>query len=100
MESTYQKCLAYELGQNGIRFQSEYPMPVIYKGIQMDCGYRIDLLVEDALILELKAVDEMTGIYTAQLLTYMKLAQIPEGMLINFNVTKLVSGVRSFTLRE
>ena len=98
LESTYQQCLAYELSQKGILFQIECPMPVEYKGVRLDCGYRIDIMVEDKLILELKAVDEIKGIHKAQLLTYMKLAQIKTGLLINFNVRKLVNGIQRFKL--
>jgi GxxExxY protein len=98
LESTYQKCLAYELDQNKISFQQEFPMPVKYKGIFLDCGYRIDILVDNQLILELKAVEEIKGIHKAQLLTYMKLAGIETGLLINFNVRKLVDGIQRFKL--
>ena len=90
--------LAYELSRKGILFQIECPMPVEYKGVRLDCGYRIDIMVEDKLILELKAVDEIKGIHKAQLLTYMKLAQIKTGLLINFNVRKLVNGIQRFKL--
>lgn len=98
LESTYQQCLAHELYLNGIPFQLECLMPVEYKGIRLDCGYRIDILIEDRLILELKAVDEIIGIHKAQLLTYMKLAKIGTGLLINFNVQKLVDGIQRFKL--
>jgi GxxExxY protein len=74
------------------------PQPVEYKGIRLDCGYRIDVLVEDALILELKSVEEIKGIHEAQLLTYMKLADVKIGLLINFNVTKLKDGIERFVL--
>jgi GxxExxY protein len=79
LESAYEQCLAPELAQNGIRFQLQHPQPVDYKGIHLDCGYRIDLLVEDVLILELKSVDKLTAIHEAQLLTYMKLAGLKTG---------------------
>ena len=98
LESTYQQCLAYELSSKNIPFELEVPMPVEYKNILLDCGYRIDVLVDDQLILELKAVEEIIGIHKAQLLTYMKLAQIKTGLLINFNVRKLTNGVRRFIL--
>jgi GxxExxY protein len=98
LESTYQKCFAYELDQNKISFQMECPMPVKYKGILLDCGYRVDILVNNQLILELKAVEEIKGIHKAQLLTYMKLAGIETGLLINFNVNKLVNGIQRFRL--
>lgn len=98
LETAYQQCLAYELKQNSIPFQLEYPMPVEYKGVRLDCGYRIDILLDDRLILELKAVEEIRGIHKAQLLTYMKLAQIDTGLLINFNVLKLFDGIQRFKL--
>ncbi|MBI4514697.1 MAG: GxxExxY protein [Deltaproteobacteria bacterium] len=98
LESTYQQCLARELTLNGIGFKLEHPLPVEYKGIRLDCGYRIDVLVEDELILELKSVDEVCGIHQAQLLTYMKLAGIKQGFLINFNVALLKDGLQSFVL--
>ncbi len=96
LESTYQQCLARELTLNGIGFKLEHPLPVEYKGIRLDCGYRIDVFVEDELILELKSVDEVCGIHQAQLLTYMKLAGIKQGFLINFNVALLKDGLQSF----
>ena len=98
LESTYQQCLAHELHLNGIPFRLEHPMPVDYKGVRLDCGYRIDVLVDDRLILELKAVDEVSGIHKAQLLTYMKLAGTGTGLLINFNVQRLADGFDRFKL--
>ncbi|MEM7134807.1 MAG: GxxExxY protein [Chloroflexota bacterium] len=98
LESTYQQCLTHECQINQVSFQCEHPLPVVYKGIRLDCGYRIDLLIENQLIVEIKAVKELEGIHKAQLLTYMRLSGIKEGLLINFNVTKLTDGVRSFTL--
>ena len=93
LESTYQQCLAHELKLNAIPFRLEAPLPVDYKGVKLDCGYRLDLLVNETLIVELKAVDEVTGLHRAQLMTYLKLAKIEVGLLINFNVTRLVDGV-------
>jgi len=98
LESTYEQCLAHELSLNGISFQRQHPQPVAYKGILLDCGYRIDMLIEDELIIELKAVEEIKGIHEAQLLTYMKLAGIKTGLLINFNVTKLKDGLKRYVL--
>jgi GxxExxY protein len=98
LESTYQQCLAHELSLNKIPFRLECPIPVEYKGVRLDCGYRIDVLVDARLILELKAIEEIKGIHKAQLLTYMKLAQIPTGLLINFNVPRLVDGIQRFKL--
>ena len=93
LESTYQQCLAHELSTNQILFKTEVGLPVDYKGVKLDCGYRLDLLVNETLIVELKAVDEVTGLHRAQLMTYLKLAKIEVGLLINFNVTRLVDGV-------
>lgn len=98
LESTYEQCLAHELKLSGISFQRQHPLPVEYKGIRLDCGYRVDMLVEKELILELKAVDQITGIHEAQLLTYMKLAKIKQGFLVNFNVKKLTDGLKSYLL--
>ncbi len=79
-------------------FQLQYPQPVKYKDIRLDCGYRIDILVENKLILELKSVEEIKGIHEAQLLTYMKLAGVKIGLLINFNNTNLKAGIQRFVL--
>ena len=98
LESSYEQCLAHELSLSRIAFQLQYPQPVQYKGIQLDCGYRIDMLIEDQLIIELKSVEEIKGIHEAQLLTCMKLAGIKTGLLINFNVTKLKNGIKRFVL--
>jgi GxxExxY protein len=98
LESTYAQCLAHELRLNGIEFRLECPLPVEYKGVRLDCGYRIDLLVEESLIVELKSVEEIKGIHKAQLLTYMKLAGVRTGLLINFNVTRLKEGIKRFVL--
>ena len=98
LESAYQQCLAHELHLKGIPFRKEHPVPVDYKGVRLDCGYRIDLVVDDRLILELKAVDNISGLHKAQLLTYMRLSGITTGLLINFNVQKLTEGLQRFKL--
>lgn len=98
LESTYEQCLACELTSSGIGFRLQWPLPVVYKEVRLDCGYRIDVLVEDALILELKSVEQIEGIHQAQLLTYMKLARINTGLLINFNVRRLRDGIKRFVL--
>ena len=98
LESTYQQCLAYELNKSGIPFRLESSMPVTYKDIKLDCGYRADVLVDDQLILELKSVDQIKDIHKAQLITYMKLAHIKTGLLINFNVSRLTDGIQRFRL--
>lgn len=98
LESVYQQALAHELQIQGIAFKSEYPLPVKYKNVSLECGYRIDLLIAGEVIVELKAVEEIKGIHKAQLLTYMKLANIKTGLLINFNVERLVDGITRFKL--
>ena len=98
LESAYEQCLAHELSQSGIGFKLQWPLPVEYKGIKLDCGYRVDLFVDDELIVELKSVDKITGIHKAQLLTYMKLSEVKVGLLINFNVEILKNGIKRFVL--
>ncbi len=98
LESVYRQCLTHELGLRGIECKAEYPLPVEYKGVYLECGYRIDLLVEDEIILELKSVETLKNIHQAQLLSYMKLAKKQQGFLINFNVQLLKQGVKSFVL--
>jgi GxxExxY protein len=98
LESTYRQCLAFEFSQARISFQMEVPLPVRYKEVLMDCGYRIDLLVNGNLIIEIKSVETLLPIHQAQILTYMRLANAPLGLLINFNVTKLQNGIKRFIL--
>ena len=98
LESTYEQCLAHELKLNEIQFLLQHPLPVDYKGIRLDCRYRVDVLVQNEIILELKSVEQLLGIHEAQLLTYMKLAGIRQGFLINFNVRRLKDGLKSFVL--
>src|SRR5215475_11002397 len=94
LESAYEECLAYELSTAGLRFERQRALPVRYKQVQLDCGYRLDLVVEDVLIVELKAVTELHPIHEAELLTYLKLDDKPLGLLINFNVPLLKDGVK------
>ena len=98
LESTYRQCLACELSHAGILFQMELPLPVRYKDILLDCGYRIDLLVRGKLIVEIKSVEALLPIHQAQILTYMRLANVPIGLLVNFNVTRLQTGIKRFVL--
>ena len=93
LESTYEQCLAHELKNAGIPFKLQHPLPVRYKGINLDCGYRVDLMVDDSLIVELKSVDKILPIHQAQLLTYMKLSNITVGLLMNFNIKYLKNGI-------
>ncbi len=98
LESAYEQCLAYEMKVAGMRFKLQHPLPVEYKGIKLDCGYRIDILIDDSVIVELKSVDKILPIHQAQLLTYMKLAGISIGLLINFNVKYLKDGIKRMVL--
>ncbi len=98
LESTCEHCLGHEFQLQGIQYKSQHPLPVEYKGTRLECGYRADVLVEDEIILELKCVDYLKEIHQAQLLTYMKLAGIKQGFLINWNVRRLVDGLESFVL--
>jgi GxxExxY protein len=98
LENTYKQCLAYELSQAQIKFQIEVELPVQYKKMHISCGYRIDMLIENKLIIELKSVDAIHPIHEAQLLTYMKLAKIKVGLLMNFNEKILKNGIKRFVL--
>jgi GxxExxY protein len=92
LESVYEECLCHELHLSSLRFQRQVTVPVIYKGVALDCGYRLDLIVEDTVILELKSIDRVLPIHEAQLLTYLKLLEKPVGFLFNFNVPALGRG--------
>ena len=98
LEATYEQCLAHELKSESMTFKLQHPLPVEYKGIKLDCGYRVDLIVDDRLIVELKSVGKLLPIHQAQLLTYMKLCDISIGLLINFNVRYLKSGIKRMVL--
>jgi GxxExxY protein len=93
LESAYEECLCHELSLHGLSFQRQIGLPVEYKGLKLDCGYKIDLLVGDEVILELKAVEKLLPIHPAKLLTYLKLANKRVGLLINFNVPLLTQGI-------
>ncbi len=94
LESVYETCLAYELKESGIKFERQVPIPVRYKNVLQETGFRIDLLVEKQLVVELKAVDAILPIHKAQLLTYLKLSECRLGLLINFNVDVLKNGIK------
>ncbi len=96
LESTYERCLAHELSLARILFARQKSLPVHYKGTRLDCGYRVDLVVADQLIVELKSVDHLLPIHQAQLITYLKLSGIKVGLLINFNVEVLTDGLKRF----
>ncbi len=94
LESAYEECLCYELSQAGIKVERQKPLPVRYKEVNLECGYRLDLVIEQKLIVELKAVEHLLPIHEAQLLTYLKLSGLTLGLLINFNVPVLKSGIK------
>jgi GxxExxY protein len=98
LESAYCQSLACELSHADIPFQMEVPLPVRYKDVLLDCGYRLDLVVSGDLVVEIKSVETLLPIHQAQILTYLRLSKIPIGLLINFNVTKLKNGIRRFVL--
>ena len=94
LESTYRACLAHELHLRGLCVRTEVPLPIVYKGIQLDVGYRVDLLVEDVVIVELKVVEKMLRVHEAQILAYLKLSGLEVGLLINFHVPHLRLGIK------
>jgi GxxExxY protein len=94
LESAYEECLNYEIKKLGLQIQKQKALPLIYEEVKLDCGYRIDLIVENKLIIEIKAVEFLNDVHVAQLLTYLKLSKINLGLLINFNVTVLKNGIR------
>ena len=99
LESAYQECLFFELKKAGLLVEKEKPLPLFYDDVKLDCGYRIDLLVEIQIVIELKSVEILNDVHTAQVLTYLKLSNCKIGLLINFNVASLKSGIKRF-IRE
>jgi GxxExxY protein len=96
LESTYQECLFFELKSQNLEVEKEKALPIVYKDIKLDHGYRIDLLVENKIVLELKTVEFLTDVHTAQILTYLKLGNYPIGLLINFHTKLLKNGLKRF----
>jgi GxxExxY protein len=94
LEGAYEACLAHELVSNGYDVKSQLKLPVVYRGIQLDAGYRIDLLVENSVIIELKALERLLPVHEAQLLSYLRMSGLRLGLLLNFNVKRLADGVR------
>ncbi|MBK9216513.1 MAG: GxxExxY protein [Chloracidobacterium sp.] len=94
LESAYERCLCYELAQNGLRFRRQVSLPVVYKGVELDCGYVLDIIVEDTIILELKAVDRLISIHEAQLLSYLRMLNMRVGLLLNFHSAVLKDGIK------
>jgi GxxExxY protein len=98
LESAYEECLYYELQKAGLKVEKQKAIPVVYKEIKLDCGYRADLIVEDKIVIELKTVDEFNPVHEAQILTYLKFAEKKLGLLINFNVLRLKDGIKRYIL--
>lgn len=98
LESAYEECLYYELQKARLKVEKQKAIPVVYKEIKLDCGYRADLIVEDKIVIELKTVDEFNQVHEAQILTYLKFADKKLGLLINFNVLRLKDGIKRYIL--
>ena len=98
LESAYEECLCFELGQAQLSHEKEVPLPILYKAVKLDCGYRMDIVVADRVVIELKTVDRLMPIHEAQLLTYLKLSRIKTGLLLNFNSATLKDGLRRLVL--
>ncbi len=98
LESAYEECLCFELAKDGIAYFRQVPFPVVYKNVRLDCGYRIDIVVDNQLIIEVKSVERLLAIHHAQMLTYLRLSGHAVGLLINFNAVKLKDGLRRFVL--
>lgn len=98
LESAYEECMMYELSKKGMKAERQKTVPIIYKEIKLNCGYRLDVVVEKRIILELKSIDAFAPVHEAQILTYMKLSNIKIGLMINFNVTVLKNGLKRYVL--
>ena len=98
LESAYEECLCYELKENEVSFKRQVPLPVVYKSVKLDCSYRMDIVVDERLILELKTVERLLPLHDAQLLTYLKLSGLRTGLLLNFNVPVLKNGIKRLVL--
>jgi GxxExxY protein len=94
LESAYQECLYYKIGKAGLKVEKEKPMPLVFEDVKLECGYRIDLLAENKLVIEIKSVESLNDVHLAQTLTYMKLGDYKLGLLINFNVALLKTGIK------
>lgn len=94
LESAYEECLFYELKKSGLEVQKQKPMPIVYKEVKLDYGYRMDLVVNNLVVIEIKAIDAFTEVHTAQVLTYLKLGKYKMGLLLNFNVATLKTGIK------
>jgi len=94
LESTYEACLKYELDLKGLKVERQQSLPMVYKGVSLDCGYRLDLVIEEEVIVEVKSVQELAKVHEAQLLSYLRLRGGGRGLLINFNVVRIKHGIR------
>jgi GxxExxY protein len=100
LESAYKTCLFYKISESGLYVEKEKPIPLYYKGVRLDCGYRIDLLINDQLVIEVKSVESLTNLHMAQAITYLKLGNYKLGLLMNFNVLKMKEGIKRVILSE
>jgi GxxExxY protein len=98
LESAYEECLCYELHQDGLNVRRQAPLPVVYKSVKLDCGYRIDIIVEESIVIELKTAERLLPIHQAQLLTYLKLGGYKTGLLLNFSSPVLKDGIKRIVL--
>ena len=98
LESAYEECLCFELKQAGISYQRQVALPIVYKDVRLDCGYRMDIVIQNELIIEIKAVDRILPVHEAQMLTYLRLSRLRAGLLLNFNNVVLKDGLRRFVL--
>ena len=98
LESAYEECMTYELISNGLEVYRQKPVPIVYKQIKLECGYRLDILVNHKIIVELKSIEAIAPVHEAQILTYMRFSKINIGLLINFNVTSLKNGIKRYVL--
>lgn len=98
LESAYEECLCHEMYLNNLKFERQKPLPLIYKDVRLDCGYRIDLLVGEKIIVEIKTVDKINDVHLAQVLTYLKLSKCSIGLIMNFNVNQLIKGIKRVVL--
>jgi GxxExxY protein len=100
MESAYGRGLAHELNACGLSFESELMIPIVYKGVPLDCGYRADFVIERELLVEIKSVEHLLPVHSAQVMTYLKLTKVPQALLFNFTVDRLKHGMKSFLYKE
>jgi GxxExxY protein len=98
LESSYDHCFSYECTLRGIPFRRQVPLPVVYREVRLDCGYRLDYLIEDSVLVEIKSVEQLNPLHHAQMMTYLRLAGCRRGLIINFNVKRLMDGVKSILM--